>query len=105
MRTSYSELLEQLIQAIIAIIVIGGAIAIAIVLLLNGRDISNLPSWLTLALGAVLGFYFGQRGVGLGISKGTNGVLDAAKKVTTDANVLAALNRPDTDEHEHQGGT
>lgn len=94
MRTGYSERLEQVVQGVIAVIVIGGGLSIAVIELLRGMDLNQLPGWLLILVGAVGGLYFGQRGVGLGISKGTNGVLDAAKKVTTDPAVLAMLNRP-----------
>lgn len=95
MRSAYSERLEQLVQAVIAIIVIGGGLAIALIELLRGLDLDKLPGWLLILVGAVGGLYFGQRGVGLGIAKGTNGVLDAARKITTDPGTLAVLNAPD----------
>lgn len=94
MRTAYSERIEQVVQAVIAILVIGGGLAIAVVELLRGADINKLPGWLLILVGLVGGLYFGARNVKQGISAGTNGVLDAARKVAVDPTILATLNAP-----------
>lgn len=91
MRTGYNEVLEQWIQAVVALSMILGTLALAFVLLIRGESLSAIPNWITLALGAVIAWYFGGRTFKLGVSSGTNGVLDAAAKVSAAQTNAAAV--------------
>ena len=72
---------REVFQGVIALIIVVGAISVTVLLIVQGRNLDNIPAWLTLLLGAVAGTYFGQTGVQAGMSKATNGMLDAAHKI------------------------
>lgn len=55
--TEISELRLSIAQALLGIIVIGGAIAFALIQLFRNQN-PVPPDWLTLSVGAVIGFYF-----------------------------------------------
>lgn len=75
MGTTLGEAIQEITQAVLAIIVVGGSVGLVLVLVLRGQDANAVPDWLTLALGAVTGFYFGARASSAVVNTMTNGPL------------------------------
>lgn len=73
MGASVTDVIQEITQSLLALLVVGGCIALALVLILRGQPATDVPDWLTLALGAVAGFYFGARGASSTIATLTNG--------------------------------
>lgn len=82
---------RELFQGGIALTIVIGAIGVTVLLIVQGRSVEQIPAWLTLLLGAIAGTYFGQSGVATGVSRATNGMLDAARKFAE----VAAATPPD----------
>ena len=85
---------QEFITGLLSVIIIGGALVVTGLNVYEGKSLDNFPQWLTLAVGAVLGLHYGQRGVQLGVAKATNGMYDAASKMSeaTTAATVAATN-------------
>lgn len=73
--------LREVFQGAIALVIVGGAVGVTVLLIAQNRSLENIPAWLTLLLGAIAGTYFGQTGVATGVAKATNGMLDAARQM------------------------
>jgi uncharacterized membrane protein AbrB (regulator of aidB expression) len=54
------DVLETLIQGILALALIAGAIVLTVIQVMRGQSIV-IPDWLSLATGAVIGYFFGTR--------------------------------------------
>jgi len=54
------DLLEVLTQGILALSLIVGAIILTLIQVMRGQSLL-IPDWLTLAIGAVVGYFFGTR--------------------------------------------
>lgn len=72
---------RELFQGAIALCAVLGAVAITVVLLVEGKPLDAVPAWLTLLIGAIAGTYFGASGVASGVAKGSNGVVQAARQI------------------------
>lgn len=91
--------IHGLVQGALAIIVVGSACAIAVTAVLRGQSVPDVPAWLTLAIGAILGFFFGQgtaQKFRQGVTTATNGMLDAASKIAAGAAAQQAAGTEDT---------
>ena len=73
MNKTATELIQEITQAALALMVVGGCVIATFVLILRGDPATQMPDWLTLALGAVVGFYFGARNSAPIIASLTNG--------------------------------
>ena len=73
MSRTNTELIQEITQAALALLVVGGCVIATFVLIMRGEQASQMPDWLTLALGAVIGFYFGARNSAPIIASLTNG--------------------------------
>lgn len=70
-------------QGIVAIIVIGGAVAFAILQLLRGQN-PVPPDWLTLSVGAIIGYFFANNSQQLTTilqQRSTQNTIDAVSKI------------------------
>lgn len=56
-----SDLVYEITAAVIAILVVGGAVLITVINELNRTSALATPDWLQVAVGAVIGFYFARR--------------------------------------------
>lgn len=71
-------------QAIVSIIVIGGAVAFSLLQLLRGQN-PVPPDWLTLSVGAIIGYFFANNSQQLTTilqQKSTAATLDAVNKAS-----------------------
>lgn len=81
------DIIDRIIAGSVALVALGGAIAIAILGLLRTGSVFSPPDWLTVLLGGVAGYYLNRSGVAQGAGVVTNGTLttvtEVAKRVRT----------------------
>jgi pantothenate kinase type III len=73
-----NETLKELTQWSLAAILVGAGVAYSIIGLMKGHPSSDIPAWLSTAIGAAIGYYFGQRtqaSTMSGISNGVTGMI------------------------------
>lgn len=56
-----NETLYAIAEVVLALLVVGGAAAIAIVSVLQHGVVLDIPAWLAAQVGTVIGFYYGGR--------------------------------------------
>jgi hypothetical protein len=72
--------IQEIASAGLAYILVGGAISYSLIALLLLHESNAAPDWLTLGVGAALGFYFGNRASTTATAQATNGLSDAVVK-------------------------
>lgn len=78
------ERIYSLVQGVLAIVVVGTACTMAVVSVLRGQPVLEIPAWLAGAIGVILGFFYGQTAASRfrqGVHTATNGMLDGARKI------------------------
>lgn len=75
MNGSAAEMVQEITQAVLAVLTVAGALAVAVLLISRGSGTGDIPAWLALGVGAVIGFYFGSRGQNSTIATMANGPL------------------------------
>lgn len=75
MNRSASDLVQEITQAVLAVMTLAGALVVGVLLISRGSSTGDIPAWLALGVGAVLGFYFGARGQNSLVATMTNGPL------------------------------
>lgn len=61
MPSTTADTLQELVQGVLAIMVLAGALVYGIILVLRGGAGGDLPGWLGISVGTVMGWYFGAR--------------------------------------------
>lgn len=69
------------IQGALAVLLTGTGCLIVVIAVVEGRPIPEIPSWLVLAIGAVVGLFFGPSLFKGGVRTATNGMLAGASKI------------------------
>lgn len=72
MSNNVTALIQEITQAVLAVLTLAGSVVVAILLIQHGGT-GDVPAWLALGVGAVLGFYFGARTAAPTITALTNG--------------------------------
>jgi hypothetical protein len=78
--TNRSITIQEVASAGLAYLLVGGAIAYSLIALTIYHLQNVAPDWLTLGVGAALGFYFGNRASTTATAQATNGLSDAIVK-------------------------
>lgn len=76
-----SGTVDRIIAGSIALLALGGAVAIAILGLVRAGTVASPPDWLTVLLGGVGGYYLNRSGVAQGAATVTNGTLTTVTQV------------------------
>lgn len=76
-----SDTIDRVIAGSIALLALGGAVAIAIIGEIHTGSVASPPDWLSVLLGGVGGYYLNRSGVAQGAGVVTNGTLTTVQKV------------------------
>lgn len=75
MNRTATDIVQEVTQSLIALLVIGGSLAVLIMMIMRGQDANAEPNWLIGLAFGVAGFYFGARNNNATIATLTNGPL------------------------------
>lgn len=73
-----SDIWKELAQWSLAAILVGAGVSYSLISLVQGEPTTDIPAWLSIAIGTAIGYYFGQRtqaSTMSGISNGVTGMI------------------------------
>jgi len=82
MNSKANAVITELAQALLAILLVAGGVVIAIIEVARGGNALDLPGWLELGIGTVVGLYFGTKSANMTVTTMADGPM------TTLANAL-----------------
>ena len=75
MPSSQGGVIREAAQAAIAVVLVAGAIVIAVILVSRGTSAGDIPTWLAASVGVALGHYFNHASTSSMVDTLTNGPL------------------------------